>query len=305
MEGIGEAGDVAAAARGGRRRGIDRPGYELFIGVLTILSLGIVLFELIITSPQVEDILIGTDALLCLIFLVDTFRSWLYAPDRRAYVFGPQPGRSVPSGMVELIGAIPWILPLRFLRISRLLRVRNELRDRDPDDILESLIDHRAEAAAYLVVFSAILVMLVGSSLIAYIEPSAPGSNIKTGGDAFWWAFVSITTVGYGDRYPVTGGGRLVGMVTMAVGIGIFGVLSSFLAQFFLRSPGKRLRSRRGLEDAPPEPAVLLPSGAGGAALTRDEDDPATTTAVELRELRREVADLRRLLEARLGTPTD
>jgi len=303
MSGVaeGEAREVTAAAR--RRRGIDRPAYEIWISVLTVLSLAIVVFELLVKVQQVDDILLGTDTLLCVIFLVDTYRSWYYAPDRQAYVLGPRPGRSIPSGLVELIGAIPLLLPLRLLRISRLLRAVRDLRGRDTDEILESFIEHRAEAAAYVVVFSAILVMLVGSSLIALIEPNAPGSNIKTGGDAFWWAFVSITTVGYGDRYPVTGGGRVVGMITMAVGIGIFGVLSSFLAQFFLRSPGKRLRSRRGLPEVPAEPEILLPSGAGAAAMTRDSDDAAMATALELRELRSEVANLRQLLEARLGSP--
>src|SRR5262245_55519601 len=241
MTGVAEGEDRDSTAAAGRRRGIDRPGYEIWISVLTILSLGIVAFELLVRVPQVDDILLGTDTLLCLIFLLDVYRSWFYAPDRRAYLFGPKPGRSIPTGIVELVGSIPVLIGLRVLRVSRLVRAWRDLRDRDPDEILDSFVEHRAEAAAYLVVFLAILVMLVGSSLIALIEPDAPGSNIKTGCDAFWWAFLSITTVGYGDRYPVTGGGRLVGMVTMAVGIGIFGVLSSFLAQFFLRSPGKRL----------------------------------------------------------------
>ena len=300
MSGVAEGEDRDSPSAVGRRRGSDRPGYELFIGVLTVLSLGIVVFELLIKSPQVEEILIGTDALLCLIFLFDTGRSWYFAPDRLAYVLGSRPGRSVPTGIVELIGCTPWVLPLRFLRISRLLRVRNELRHMDADEILESFLERRAEAAAYVVVFLAILVMLVGSSLIALIEPPAPGSNIKTGGDAFWWAFVSITTVGYGDRYPVTGGGRVVGMVTMAVGIGIFGVLSSFLAQFFLRSPGKRLRSRRGIPEPPPDTGILLPSGAGGAAAAALEADAEAATALEIRELRAEIAELRRLIEAGL-----
>jgi voltage-gated potassium channel len=304
MSGVAEAEDRGAIVADQRRRGIDRPAYEIWISVLTVLSLAIVIFELFVQVQQVDDILVGTDSLLCVIFLVDTYRSWYYAPDRRAYVFGPRPGRSIPSGIVELIGAIPLLLPLRVLRISRLMRAVRDLRGRDPDEILESFVEHRAEAAAYVVAFSAIMVMLVGSSLIALIEPDAPGSNIKTGGDAFWWAFVSITTVGYGDRYPVTGGGRVVGMITMAVGIGIFGVLSSFLAQFFLRSPGKRLRSRRGLPDMAPEPGVLLPSAAGAAGMTRDEDDAGLATAMELRELRTEVAALRRLLETRLPAAT-
>jgi voltage-gated potassium channel len=304
MTAVAEAEDRGSSTGEARRRAVDRPGYEIFIAILTVLSLGIVVFELFIKSPQVDDILVGTDGLLCLIFLFDTLRSWYVAPDRRAYAFGVNPGRSVPTGIVELIGSIPWLLALRLLRISRLVRAWQDLRGRDPDEMIEAILERRAEAAAYLVALAAISVMLVGSSLIALIEPNAPGSNIKTGGDAFWWAFVSITTVGYGDRYPVTTGGRLVGMVTMAVGIGIFGVLSSFLAQFFLRSPRHlRSRRRRAAGEVGTEPDYVVSTAAGFAATLDDADEAAASTAAELRALRAEVAAMRQLLETRLAAP--
>src|SRR4051812_24962679 len=304
MSGLAPA-DGHASDAASRREAIHRPAYEVFIGILTVLSLGIVVLDFFVNSVQVHDIMIGTDALLCLIFLVDTARSWYYAPDRRAYTFGARPGRSVPHGILELAGCVPYLLAFRFLRISRLLRVRSELRGRDTDEILQAFADRRAESAAYFVALAAILVMLIGSSLIAYIEPAAPGSNIKTGGDAFWWAFVTITTVGYGDRYPVTGGGRLVGMITMAVGIGIFGVLTSFLAQAFLKSPGRRFRTRRGVSTSAAGTGVMLPSATGAAMAAREQEDEESLadTALELRELRAEVASLRELIETRLVPP--
>ena len=63
-----------------------------------------------------------------------------------------------------------------------------------------------------------------------------PDSNIKTAEDAIWWAFTTITTVGYGDRYPVTSEGRFVAVVLMAAGVGLFGTFSAFLASWFLES---------------------------------------------------------------------
>ena len=106
------------------------------------------------------------------------------------------------------------------------------------------------------------------------VEPPVDGSNIKTGGDAFWWAFVTITTVGYGDQFPVTPTGRFVGMVTMAVGIGIFGVLTSYLSSIFLAK-----------DDEAPVKSAPAPVA---------ELDPLRA---ELIELRAEMAGLRRLLE--------
>ncbi|HEY7133288.1 MAG TPA: potassium channel family protein [Candidatus Limnocylindrales bacterium] len=289
------------------RNGPNQPTYEIFIGFLTILSLIVVALHYLVDTPEVDEILTGTDQLLCLIFFGDTARSWWNAPDRRAYVFGPAPGRSIPTGVVDLSGSIPTFPILRVLRIFRLDRVRRELRGRDPGDLVDDLVEHRAQVAGYLVATAAILVILIGSSVMAYVEPPAPGSNIKTGGDAFWWAFVTITTVGYGDRYPVTPEGRFIGVLTMAVGIGIFGVLTSFLAQWFLRRPHHRLgiagagldrdsidEAFGGIHNIPiPDGAPPRGPAAGSVAAASDSE-----TAAELRALRDEVAELRRLIES-------
>ena len=60
------------------------------------------------------------------------------------------------------------------------------------------------------------------------------GSNIKTGGDALWYALVTIATVGYGDRYPITEPGRLIGSAMILVGVGIFSILTGFISTQFL-----------------------------------------------------------------------
>ncbi|MET0937789.1 MAG: potassium channel family protein [Gaiellaceae bacterium] len=62
---------------------------------------------------------------------------------------------------------------------------------------------------------------------------------MTTAGDALWWGYVTATTVGYGDYYPVTTGGRLAGLVMLTVGVGLFATFSGFLANAFL-SPKRR-----------------------------------------------------------------
>ena len=265
----------------------ESPTYELFIGFITIVSLIVTGLTLFVPTPAVNDILFGTDTLLCLLFIGDFVRSLVRASDRRAYLVGSSPGRSIPTGVVDLLGSIPGVPVLRVLRLFRLRRVAQTLDGQRPRDVIRDVLDRRAEAAAYLIVIVTVLVMLIGSSAIAFIEPPAPGSNIETGGDAFWWAFVTITTVGYGDRYPVTGAGRFVGMITMAVGIGIFGVLTSYLSHLFLRTRmGDAIATDTAEEVAAREPAM-----------TSDGPD----TATELQALRAEIAELRRLIEASTG----
>jgi voltage-gated potassium channel Kch len=219
------------------------------MGILTIMSLGVMAFTLLIKVPQVDAILRSVDTLFCLIFLVDFGRSLSQAPSKRVYLFGARPGRTLPTGVLDLLSSIPSVGIFRAFRIFRLARVARIVQARGATALAREFLDRRAEAAIYVIVLASLLVLLLGSSAIAFIEPGVEGANIETGADAFWWAFVTITTVGYGDRFPVTEAGRLVGMLTMAVGIGIFGVLTSFLSSIFMATP-------KPPEGTPPEPTM-------------------------------------------------
>jgi voltage-gated potassium channel Kch len=241
--------------------------YELFMGLLTIMSLGVMVMLLLARQPAIEGILTGVDTLFCLIFLVDFGRSLSIAPSKRDYLLGERPGRSFPHGLTDLLGSIPSVGIFRAFRVFRLARVARIVRAKGAASLAREFVERRAESAVYLIIVAALSVLLLGSIAIAYIEAGVEGANIKSGSDAFWWAFVTITTVGYGDRFPVTDWGRFVGMITMAVGIGIFGVLTSFLSATFMAPPKPQ-------DGALPEPTM------------RDLAD-------ELSALRREVAELR------------
>ncbi len=77
--------------------------------------------------------------------------------------------------------------------------------------------------------------MFLGAWLVLLFEVHAAGSNIHNYGNALWWAIVTVTTVGYGDRYPLTPGGRIVATVLMLVGIGLIGVLTATVASVFVQ----------------------------------------------------------------------
>jgi len=143
---------------------------------------------------------------------------------------------------------------------------------------VDALVRNRGQYAAFITVLSAFLVIVVASVLVLQFESSAEGANIATGGDAFWWGVVTITTVGYGDRFPVTLAGRITAAFVMFAGVGIIGSLASILASVLVPSAA---------ESAEAAEAV----GSTAAATT----DPALHA--ELVAIRQELAELRRSLD--------
>jgi voltage-gated potassium channel len=101
-----------------------------------------------------------------------------------------------------------------------------------------NLIKDRAGSALLSLLLIGVLVLEFGSLLMLGLERSVPGANITTASDALWYTIVTISTVGYGDQYPVTDAGRLCGTAIIVVGVGIFGTFTGYLATVFL-SPRK------------------------------------------------------------------
>ena len=92
------------------------------------------------------------------------------------------------------------------------------------------VLRNRSQYATFITILLAGMVLSTASILILHQESRSPGANITTGGDALWWGIVTITTVGYGDFYPVTTLGRITAVFVMFAGIGIIGALASILA---------------------------------------------------------------------------
>jgi voltage-gated potassium channel len=95
-----------------------------------------------------------------------------------------------------------------------------------------AILGHRG---LFRVLLAAAGLLFLGAWLVLLFEKNAVGSNIHSYHDALWWAVVTVTTVGYGDRFPVSAGGRAVAVVLMLVGIGLIGVLTATVASFFVQ----------------------------------------------------------------------
>jgi voltage-gated potassium channel len=111
------------------------------------------------------------------------------------------------------------------------------MRGKHKREIVADVLEHRGQYAAFITLLAAFIVLTVTSGLVLQFESKAADANITSGGDALWWAVVTITTVGYGDLYPVTAAGRITGFFVMLAGIGIIGALASIFASFLVPPP--------------------------------------------------------------------
>ena len=123
-----------------------------------------------------------------------------------------------------LIVALPFFRPLRLLRLVTLLSVLHRT-------VGETL---RGRVVTY-VGGSAVLLVFVGALAVLDVEQNAPDAKILTFGDAAWWAITTITTVGYGDLYPVTPIGRMVAAALMMSGIAVLGVVTASIASWLVQ----------------------------------------------------------------------
>ncbi len=123
--------------------------------------------------------------------------------------------------------AVPLLRPLRLLRLLALARI-----------LSRSATRSLAGRVTLYVLGTAVVAVGLGSLAVLDAERSAPEANITSFGDALWWSATTVTTVGYGDRFPVTTEGRLVAVVLMLLGIAVVSSVTAAVASWFLSQVG-------------------------------------------------------------------
>jgi voltage-gated potassium channel len=211
--------------------------YNIFILVLTVLSLAIMVVMLLPISDSTLQLLAVYDNLICVIFLIDFYLNLRGAAKKSDYFIKER-------GWLDLLGSIPslglfanvgkFAGLLRLARLSRLARIARLMKGENKKTLVKDILEHRNQYAMFLTILLTILVLTVTSVLVLQFESKSPNANITTGGDALWYSIVTITTVGYGDFYPVTTAGRVTAIFIMFMGVGIIGALASILASLLV-----------------------------------------------------------------------
>ncbi len=208
----------------------------IFQIVMMVLSV-YVLLALFVQSmfdltPQMDGLIDKIDFFICLVFLGDFFHRLYQAPSKAQFM---------RWGWIDFVSSIPLLSATRTGRMFRVVKLFRILRAfRSVRLLLTYLMRNRAQNTFVTVAAISCMVAMFGSMLILNLEKDEPNANIKTPSDALWWSVVTITTVGYGDRYPVSDGGRIVAAILMTAGVGLFGTFTGFVASMFVEPDIKR-----------------------------------------------------------------
>ena len=196
----------------------------LFLSIYVIVSLTVTTF--IKLKPEEDRLLHYIDYIICGIFFIDFIQSYRRAKNKLEYM---------KWGWIDLISCIPMIDYFRVGRMVRLIKIIRILRAFRSIRILYQYIFRKKTHGAFSsAAILAILMIIFSSISILHVEDH-PDSNIKTAEDALWWCYCTITTVGFGDKFPVTTEGRLIAVLLMTTGVGLFGTFTGYIASLFIR----------------------------------------------------------------------
>mgnify|MGYP001587072946 CR=1 FL=1 len=210
----------------------------LFLCIYVLVELFV---ETVFTlRPEILDLLHAVDSAVCFIFIADFLVEVIFRKDRLAYL---------KWGWIDLVSSFPFYLfsgfpflpQLRWGRIIRALRVIRAIRS--TSHLVRYIVENRAQGTFLSAAMVSFLLVVFAAVAILNIE-TLPESNIKTGNDAFWWAFSTVTTVGYGDKYPVTVLGRVIAALLMTVGVALFSISTAYIASLFIEPDQKAEKTR-------------------------------------------------------------
>ncbi|MBO7141644.1 MAG: ion transporter [Bacteroidales bacterium] len=144
-------------------------------------------------------------------------------------------------GLIDLLAILPFYLPftkldlriVRTLRLLRFLRLFKITRYNNSMELIKSVMSEKRSELG-VTCFVIIIVMIIASFLMFYAENAAQPDNFPNVLTCIWWSIVTLTTVGYGDVFPVTGIGRLIGGVIAFLGIGLVALPTGIISAGFL-----------------------------------------------------------------------
>jgi voltage-gated potassium channel len=214
---------------------------------MALLGIAWLVIAIVVVTSDVNGsasiALVGTLFALWVVLLAEYLVRLVVTPDRRGYL----KRRWVEPATV----ALPVLQHWHLIGIEKMCLLLQEAELR-----VEAVLRHHS---LFRVLIAAAATIFLGAWLVLLFEEKTKSSNIHTYPDALWWAIVTVTTVGYGDRFPVSEGGRVVAVILMLLGISLIGVLTATIASVFVKehTDANKEEYRKGHEDLGQQLSVI------------------------------------------------
>jgi len=216
--------------------------FQIVILVLSVVVLGALAVNTAFQLPaEISTALQTVDTAICIIFLTDFAVRFRKAESKLQFM---------KWGWIDLVSSIPnlsglpYLSHLRWGRVVRVFQIIRLIRAlRATHKIANLLLKDRFQTGVAAILLLSTLFLIFSTLGILICERNDPGANIKTVSDALWWSVATLTTANAGNEYPVTAGGRCLGMIMTLSGVGLFGGLSGLAASFFIGTKDKKITS--------------------------------------------------------------
>ena len=208
--------------------------FEIASSIAVFASIAVMALETFDLPAGLQEALFIADASLSLLFLAEYLFRIAAAEDRRAYV-------TSFYGIIDLVAIFPILVhavsSVRVVRLLRVLRIIRLLKIKRYNDALNRYRQALKLIAAEAALFTGVaFVFIIGFAFMIYeVEHEAQPEVYRNIFDSVWWAVISLTSVGYGDVYPITHAGRMLTLAMVLTGMGIVAVPTALLASALSR----------------------------------------------------------------------
>ncbi len=198
---------------------------DISMMLLSIVAVILVLVRLLVKlDAETASLLYDLDSFICYIFLTHLGYGFILSKNKWQFL---------KVHWIDILASIPMAESLRYARLFQIFRIIRVLQQ--TGHLLKQLQSKRQETTIASILLFLVVVVTAGSTAILTAEGGLPESNIQSAGDAIWWSVVTVSTVGYGDYYPVTTLGKIIAAMMIVSGVSLFGAISGFMASIMVK----------------------------------------------------------------------